>query len=397
MGCLCTAPTEHAAVLILRLLLLNAYRHRLRTVLVQLGLVTAICAFGLLRTVVDAWYAGPQSASGTRLVTRSAVSMVATLPISHAERIRAVPGVEVVSWRNWFGGVSLDRSRFFAQFAVDPVSHFAISPELLLDDEEKRRFLADRNGAVIGARLAEQYGWRIGDTIALEGTLYPGAWNFVVRGIYRGAEPNADERQMFIHWDRVADEVRRTAPALADQVGVYVVGIRHAAEAPRIAREIDAMFLNSSAETLTETERAFKLGIVALSETILLGIDAVSVIVILTIMVVMANTMSLTARERLTEYATIKTVGFRPAAVYALLLGESVLIALIGGGLGMLLTFPVTLVFGLQVPLFPVFVVSWQTLGLQALASLLVGLVAAAWPAWTISRLDIAQALRHVH
>lgn len=384
-------------MLILRLLLLNAYRHRLRTVLVQLGLMMTICAFGLLRTVVDAWYAGPQAASGTRLVTRSAISMVATLPISHAERIRAIPGVDLVSWRNWFGGVHADRSRFFAQFAVDPETNFVLSPELLLDEEQRRDFIADRSGAVIGAKLAEQYGWKIGDTIALEGTVYPGAWNFIVRGIYRGAEPNADERQMFIHWRRVADEVRRYAPSQADQVSVFIVGIRQAADAPRIAREIDALFINSSAETLTETERAFKLGIVAMSETILQGIDAVSVIVILTIMVVMANTMSLTARERLAEYATLKTVGFRPSAVRALLLGESVMIALIGGALGMLLTFPVTVLFGQHVPLFPVFVVSWQTLGLQVLASLVVGLVAAAWPAWTLAKVNIAQALRHVH
>jgi putative ABC transport system permease protein len=382
-------------MLILRLLLLNAYRHRLRTALVQLGLMMTICAFGLLRTVVDAWYAGPHAASGTRLITRSAISLVSTLPISHAQRIRAVPGVQTVSWSNWFGGVHADRSRFFAQFAIDGSTYFNLNPELRLDAEQQHDFMADRSGAVIGRRLAEQYGWKLGDTIALEGSIYPGAWQFTVRGIYHGAEPNADERQMFVHWRRVADEVRRLVPDQADQVGVFVVGIRQAADAARVSTAIDMLFRNSSTETLTETERSFKLGIVAMSETILRGIDAVSVIVILTIMVVMANTMSLTARERLAEYATLKTLGFRPSGVRWLLLCESALIALLGGALGMLLTFPVTWAFARHVPLFPVFVVSGQTLALQLVASLVVGLGAAAWPAWTLARVNIAQALRH--
>ncbi|MBP7485415.1 MAG: ABC transporter permease [Aquabacterium sp.] len=383
---------------IFKLLLKNAFRHKLRTLLTMVGLVVAISAFGLLRTIVDAWYAGVEGTSSTRLITRSAVSVGQALPRYYAERIRKVEGVSGVTWANWFGGIYIDRRNFFARFAVDGPSYFAIYPEYQITDAERAAFMADRQGAVIGRRLAQRFGWKVGDTIPLSGTLYPGNWSFTIRGIYASPDPSTDESIMLMHWSLLSENLRkRLGNTAAEQVALYVVGISDPGRAAAISQEIDALFLNSTAETKTETEKSFQLGMVAMSQTVLMAIRGVSFVVILIIMAVMANTMTMTARERLAEYATLKALGFSPNFVVQLLFGESLMIAVIGGALGIVLTFPLTAAFVQQTgTLFKVFEVSQTTLIYQGVAALVVGLLAAAWPAWKMSRIDIVQGLRHV-
>jgi len=202
---------------------------------------------------------------------------------------------------------------------------------------------------------------------------------------------------MLFHWKLLSEKSRKTNSRSADYVGVYVLKINEPNNAPIISERIDALFKNSLAETLTETEKAFQLGFVSMSEAILVAVNAVSIVIVVIIMAVMANTMSMTARERLAEYATLKALGFSPSFVVKLLFGESILIALIGGGAGILLTLPIANGFAKAVgTLFPVFMVSQTTMLLQVLASLIVGTVAAAWPAWKMSRIDIVNGLRHV-
>jgi putative ABC transport system permease protein len=382
---------------LLRLLLKNAFRHRLRTLLTMVGLVVAICAFGLLRTIVDAWYNGVEGTSSTRLVTRNAISLTFPLPLAYAERIRGVQGVSAVSWSNWFGGVYITERNFFPQFAIEPASYLALYPEYLLKDDEKKAFLLDQRGAIVGRKLAAQYGWKVGDQIPLRGTIFPGTWTFTLRGIWDGVDAKTDESQLLFHWKLLSETTRRRINQNADYVGVFIVGIDEPNEAPLISQRIDALFKNSRAETLTETEKAFQLGFVAMSEAILVAIQAVSVVIVVIIMAVMANTMTMTARERLSEYATLKAIGFGPTFVVKLLFGESLLIALIGGGIGLLVTLPIASAFARAVgTLFPVFIVSPTTMGLQLFASLVVGAVAAAWPAWKMSRINIVDGLRHV-
>ena len=382
---------------VLRLLLKNAFRHRLRTALTVLGLVVAVCAYGLLRTVIDAWYAGAEASSSTRLVTRSAISLTFPLPLAYAERIRALDGVSGVSWANWFGGIYVTERNFFAQFAVDPPSYLALYPEYRLSDAERLAFFRDQQGAVVGRKLAEKFGWKIGDSIPLRGTIYPGTWTFTLRGIYEGAEVGTDEQQMLFHWKRLSEALRQRTGAGSDHVGVFVIGISDPDEAAAISRRVDAQFRNSLAETLTETEKAFQLSFVSMTEALLAAIEAVSYIIVVIIMVVMANTMTMTARERLAEYATLKALGFPGAFVVRLLFGESLLIAGLGGALGIAASFPaVRLVGQLTGTLFPVFRLSPTTLALQGAASVAIGLVAAAWPAWRTSRLGIVNGLRHV-
>ena len=380
-----------------KLLLKNAFRHKLRTGLTMVGLVVAICAFGLLRTIVDAWYAGVEGSSSTRLVVRSNISLTFTLPLNYAQRLRAVEGVQQVSWANWFGGIYITERNFFPQFAVEPASYLALYPEYRLPDEQKLAFFRDRQGAVVGRKLANKFGWKLGDQIPLRGTIYPGTWTFTLRGIWDGADAKTDESQLLFHWGLLNESVRQRAKGRADAVGVYIAGIDEPNNAALIAQRVDKLFANSLAETLTETEAAFQLSFVSMSEAILVAVRAVSFIIVLIIMAVMANTMTMTARERLAEYATLKALGFSPGFVVRLLFGESLLIAALGGLAGLLLTLPLASAFRAAVgTLFPVFQVSTLTMALQLAAALGVGLVAAAWPAWRMSRIDIVAGLRHI-
>jgi putative ABC transport system permease protein len=382
---------------ILRLLLKNAFRHPLRTLLTIVGLVVAVVAFGMLRTIVDAWYAGAEASSSTRLITRSATSLTVPLPLAYAERLRAIDGVAGISWSNWFGGVYITERNFFPQFAVDPATYLPLYPEFVVSADDRVAWERDRKGVLVGRKLADKFGWKIGDQIPLRGTIYAGTWNFNLRGIYTGADASVDENQMLMHWAYLNEVQRARGARRSDQVGVFVIGIRDPNNAAVISQRIDAQFKNSLAETLTETEKAFQLGFVAMSEAILVALQAVSFIIIVIIMAVMANTMTMTARERLAEYATLKALGFPPSFVVRLLFGESLFIALLGGLLGLLLTLPLAAVFaGATGTLFPVFRVSATTMGLQLAAALGVGAVAAAWPAWKMSRIDIVAGLRHV-
>jgi putative ABC transport system permease protein len=361
------------------------------------GIVVAITAFGLLRTIVDAWYAGANASSSARLVTRSAVSLVFPLPLTYAQKIRQVPGVQSVSWANWFGGVYISERNFFPQFAIDPASYLDMYPEFILSAAERKAFLTDRKGAIVGRKLAEQYGWKIGDVIPLRGTIYTGTWAFTLRGIYDGADKGTDQSTMFMHWDLLNETIKKLYPRRGDQTGVFVVQLRDPAAAAEVSAAVDAMFRNSLAETLTETEKAFQLSFVAMTEAILLAIQAVSFVVIVIIMAVMANTMAMTARERGSEYATMKALGFSGGFVALLILAESVGIALAGGLAAIALTIPLADAFAEQMgSLFPIFFVSEQTMLLQVGAALAVGVVAAALPAWRTASVRIVDGLRAV-
>jgi putative ABC transport system permease protein len=375
----------------------NVFRARLRSALTILGLVVAILAFGLLQTVVRAWYAGSEAASATRLISRNAISLTFAMPLYYREKIRAVPGVTGVSVSNWFGGIYKEPKNFFAQFAVDAPTYFPMYPEYIFDTDQYQAFLRDRQGAAIGRQLADLYGFKVGDVIPLKSGIYPGNWEFKVRAIYDAKDETTITRQMYFHFDYLNEGIKKAFPRRADQAGVFVVGIADGPSAANIARDIDAEFKNSLAETLTETEKAFTLGFVAMIETIVVAIQGVSYIVILIIMAVAANTMAMTARERLPEYATLKALGFKPVVVAAMIMGEALLLALLGCGIGMLLTPPVVKLFhGLTVSVFAKMPLVPQTFYLQAACALAVGLVAGIVPAWRAARVKIVDGLRHV-
>jgi putative ABC transport system permease protein len=382
---------------ILKLLSRNAFRHRLRTLLTILGITVAILAFGLLRTVVSAWYAGVNSSSATRLITRNAVSLVFSLPIAYQDRICRIEGVSGVSYANWFGGVYITEKNFFPNFAVEPQSYLALYPEFVVQPDEKRAFILDRKGCLVGKKLADRFGWKIGDSVPLRGTIFPGNWEFVIRGIYRGAESSTDESQFFFHWAYLNETLRKTIPRRADQTGIYLIGLKNPQSAAEVSLVVDSTFKNSLAETLTETEKAFQLSFISMTEAIVVAIRIVSFVVIIIIMVVVANTMAMTARERIGEYAIFKAMGFQGYHIAGMVFGESLFITLTGGCIGILLTFPVAHKFGeVMGNFFPVFQVDKMTLYLDVAFCLLVGVVAALFPTWRAVRIKIADGLRRV-
>ena len=381
----------------LKLIFRNAFRHKLRTGLTALGIVVAILAFGLLRTVVDAWYAGAAAASATRLVTRNAISLVFPMPLTYMDKLRRIEGVKSVSHANWFGGIYITEKNFFPQFAVQAQSYFPLYPEFIVPPAQMSEFMRDRKGAIVGRKLAVTYGFKVGAQVTLRGTIFPGDWEFVVRGIYDGAEARTDTSQFFFHWDYLNETMKKTVPRRANMVGVYVVGLTSSDRAAEVAAAIDQTFKNSLAETLTETEQAFQLSFVSMTEAIVVAIEIVSFLVIFIIMAVMANTMAMTARERSAEYATLKALGFGPLHLSLVIFGESLAIALCGALIGIALTFPIAAGFAAEMgSLFPVFNVSVDTVYMQIASALAVGTVAALFPCLRAARIRIAEGLRHV-
>ena len=380
-----------------KLILRNALRHKLRTALTVLGLVVAFLSFGLLQSIVDAWYHGADAAAPNRLITRNAVSLTVFLPLHYREKIRGVEGVKSVAAVNWFAGVYQEPKNFFPQFAVEPVPYFAMYPEYRMKDEELRAFMRDRKGAMVGRKLADNFGWKVGDVVPLKGTIFPGNWEFVVRGIYDAGEAKTDTSLFFFHWQYLNESVKQRYPARANQVGIFLVEVDDVDRAAAVSEDIDRQFRNSIAETLTETEQAFQIGFVKQTEAIVIAIRTVSFVVIFIILAVMANTMAMTARERLGEYATLKALGFSPAYVAALIYGESLAIAGIGCAIGVALTFPAGDWFAAQMgTLFPVFEVSDETVALQVACAVVVGLVAALLPARRAARVRIVEGLRAI-
>jgi putative ABC transport system permease protein len=381
----------------LKLILRNALRHKVRAALTVLGLAVALVAFGVLSTVAGAWYAAAEKAAPTRLVARNGVSLAFPLPLTHRDRIRAVDGVRSVSHATWFGGVYQNPKNFFAQFAIEPASYLPLYPEFLLKDEELRAFLRDQKGAIIGRNLARTYGLKVGDSLPLRGTIFPGNWAFTVRAIYDGAKANTDTSQMLFHWQYLNETMKARAPGGADQIGVFLVEIHDARRAAEISRAVDALFVNSIAETLTETEKSFHLSFVAMADALIMAIRLVSFVVIVIILAVMANTMAMGARERLSEYATLKTLGFGPGFLAALIFGESLAVAAVGGLAGVASTFPVARLFAAQTgTLFPIFEVSTATVAMQAGLALAVGLGAALLPALRAVNVRIVDGLRTI-
>ena len=207
-------------MLILKVLFRNAFRNKLRTGLTILGITIAILAFGLLRTLISAWYAGVEASSATRLVTRNAVSIIFPLPHFYKDKIQQVNGVKTVSYGTWFGGVYGDEKNFFANFAVEPRSFLELYPEFIIPEDNKEAFLKDQKGCVIGKKLAAKFGWKIGDIVTLKGTIFLGNWDFVVRAIYQGRDKDTDESQFFFHWDYLNEIQKKVSLRLGGSGGL---------------------------------------------------------------------------------------------------------------------------------------------------------------------------------
>jgi len=380
---------------VLKLVTKNTLRHPLRTFLTVLGMGIAVMAFTVIRTTVEAWYVGAEAASPNRLITRHAVSLTFFLPLSYKARLERVDGVSTVAHASWFDGYYVDPKNFFAKFAIEQDAYLDMYPEFVLPPDQKERFLRERNGAIVGRRLADRFGWSVGDPVRLTGTIFPGDWDFVIVGIYTGAKETTDENMWFHHWDYIDERMRQESPGRAGYVGSFALQIDDASRAAKISGIVDKEFENSRFETKTETEEAFNLSFVAMGNSIILGLKFISIMVIGIIMLVLGNTMAMTARERISEYAVLKTLGFRTVHLVGLIFGESLVIAALGGVMGTVLTLlMVPLVQGALGDFFPSFGARTITMVIAGLAALAVGLLAAIFPAAKAIRTPIVDGLR---
>ncbi len=381
-----------------KLILKNAWRHKLRTILTILGIAIAVSAFGLLQTVVQMWYIGVEASAANRLITRHAVSFIFPLPYAYRDRIGKIPGVEQVTFANWFGGVYVDKKQFFARLAIDNENFFDVYPELLVPHDQRAAFSRERNACIVGEELARRYNLRIGDVMPMEGDIYPGHWEFVIRGIYRPRDKITDASNMFFHWKYLDERLQEESPQRAGDVGWYVMRISNPGDAPQVSQEVDQQFANSSAETKTETERSFQQGFIASASAILTAMNAISFIIIGIIMLVLGNTMIMAARERIREYAVMKTFGFTTGHLVGLIAGESIMISAVGSAIGIALTFPMTQGFAGVLPKgwFPIFNVQAITLILACVAALFVGIAASVFPIQRAIRTRIVDGLRQI-
>lgn len=383
---------------ILKVILKNSLRHKLRALLTIVGIAIAVVAFGVLRTVVTAWNAGIEASAANRLITRQAISFIFPLPYSYLDQIRKVPGVETVTYSNWFGGVYIDKNQFFARIAIDPETFFDVYPEFVLPKDQLENFRKEQNSCILGRDIAQRYNLKVGDVMTVEGDIYPGTWEFVVRGIYGPRDKNTDLTQMLFHWKYIDERMKRDMPTRSGEVGWYITKIKDPNQSSSISEAIDALYKNSRAETKTETERAFQQGFVAASGAIIGAMNFMSFVIIGIIMLVLGNTMIMSARERTQEYAVLKTLGFSGGHLIAFIGGESMVIALIGGALGVGLTFPLVEGISAVIPkgFFPIFNIENSTLILASLSAVIVGVAASAFPIYKALRTSIVDGLQHI-
>jgi putative ABC transport system permease protein len=382
------------------LIVRNLRRQTFRVTLTAFGIATVILAFNLIVTTVHAWHAGVEASVPNRLVSRHAASLSIHLPLAYRDRIATLSGVTGVTYANWFGGVYRNAKGFFPQFAVEPASFLDLHAELSVTEEERQAFLTDRRSCVIGRRLAALYGWKVGDVIALKGTIYPGDWEFVVRGVYHGADTATDETWMLLRWDYMNERRQQIDPDRAGTVGWYVIRIADPSLAGSVSRLVDAEFANSTAETRTETEQAFQAGFVAMSGAIIGALKLLAIVLNGVTLLVLANTLVMAVRERTKELAVLRTLGFRPSHLTALMTGEALLIAALGSALGIAITIPFTYIFDALVAaklgnFFQHLTLYTSTLLLSAAVTLCIAVCAAAFPIMTILRDKIAAGLRH--
>lgn len=383
---------------IFKLVFKNALRHKLRSFLTIVGISIAVVAFCLLRTVVTAWYAGVEASAANRLITRQSVSFIFPLPYAYKERIKTIEGVETVTFANWFGGVYQDKNQFFSRIAVDAETMFDVYPEFVLDKEQLATFKKERNACIVGEDIAKQFNFKIGDVIPLEGDIYPGRWEFVVRGIYNKRDKSTDGTQMLFQWQFLEERMKLESPMRAGNVGWYIVKIKDPAKSAVISKKIDDLFMNSSAETKTETERAFQQGFMASTGTIITAMNYLSFVIIGVIMLVLGNTMIMAARERTREYAVLKTLGFSSFHLTGLILGESVIISAFGAALGLFLSIPMIQGVEQNIPkgFFPIFILEPVTIVLAVSAALLIGVLSAIFPIQKALRTKIVDGFRFV-
>jgi putative ABC transport system permease protein len=378
-----------------RLIFANLFRKKIRLVLTLGSFAVALFLFAFLGVVKDAFGRGADVAGADRLVVINRTSIINTIPLSYRDKILRIPGVTYVTHNNWFGGVYQDEKNFFPQFVIDPENQRQVVPELIVPDDQWNAFLKDRQGAIAGAATAERFHWKIGDRIPIKTTLYGGgSWEFNLVGIYHGKRRQDDETQFWFQWDYFEEKI---PDAVKGQIGWYVLRVANVDDSVRVAKTIDDEFANSPYETRTQTESAFAASWVKQFGNISFLISAIGTVVFFTLLLVTGNTMAIAVRERTSELAVLKAIGFSDIAVLFFVLAESLVIALVGGviGLGLALVMIPVMARALN-GLLPSLVLAPSILLLGLATALLVGLISGVLPGIGAMRMRVVNALRRV-
>jgi putative ABC transport system permease protein len=379
----------------------NLLRRKGRTILTVLAVAIAVLIFAVIRTMVVAWNAGADEAAKDRIATRHKVSITMQLPKRYIDDVRQVPGVKVATWANWFGAKDpKQRTPFFAGFAADQETWFDVMDEMKLEPAALEKWKQTPNGAILGDVLAKTLQVKVGERLTINSDIYPGDWEFEVVGIYTPLRKTVDRNSMVFRWDYVNNDPRFAFSK--DQIGWVMTRIDNPKDSPEIQKRIDAMFDERDDQTVSMSERAFQLSFLGAFAAILKAFDYVSIFIGLILLLILANAIAMSVRERTHEYGVLRAIGFSPGYVRRFIIGESVLLALIGGIVGLLLTFVlVNLMLG---PLleenmpgfFPYFRVPPKVFLYSLGFAVAIGISAAEIPAWTASRRKVTDALRRL-
>ena len=378
----------------------NVWRNKTRTILTVLGGATAVLAFILLRTVLWAWNVGIEYSAKDRLATRHKVSLIMPVPKRYVDTIRQLPGIKQTTWANWFGGKDPRRpDEFFSTLAVDPASFFEVYSEMSVPPADMAKWKEDRRGAIVGDVLARKLGVKVGDKVTLQGTIFPGDWEFNVDGIYVATQKSVDRSQLLFHWAFLNESLPERNK---DLVGWIISRIDNPSQSADLTVAVDKLFDEKDVQTTTMSERSMNNSFMATFSAILTALNIVSVIILFIMMLILGNTIAMGVRERTREYGVLRALGFSPKHVATFVIGEALTIGVLAGALGCALSYPVVqLGMGRWLEenmgaFFPYFRVSIETAGVAALLSVLLAAVSAIIPAMQASRLTIIDALRRV-
>ncbi len=375
-------------------------RNRARTVLTALGVAVAVLTFVLLRTVLVSWTASVDAAVQDRIATRHKVTFVMTLPKHYAQDIGKIPGLGPSTYSNWFGAKDPnDENEFFATIAVDPVSFLEVYDEILVTPEDRKRWLENRRGALVGDMLAKKKGWKVGDVITLTGTIYPGDWQFEIAGLYTATRKSVDRSTLWFHWDYLNDAL---SDSRKDQIGWISTRVRDPSRAADISKAIDTTFDEMEVPTLTMSERAMNSSFLASFSAILTALDVVSMVILGIMTLILGNTIAMGTRERTGEFGIMRAIGFRPRHIAIIVLAEGLIIAALGGGLGLVIAYPfVEQGLGRWLEenmggFFPFFDIAPETSAMALGLACVLGLFAAILPARRAARLNAIDAIRRI-
>jgi len=377
----------------------NLRRNPLRTLLTIAAVMVAIITFVTLRTVLSAWTAGADYAAKDRVGTRHKVSFIMTMPRRYVQEVRDVPGVKSAASANWFGGKDPKHEQeFFANIAVEPKDFLEVYDEIVVPEDQRANWFQTKNGAIVGDAIAKKFGWKPGDRVTLRGTIFSGDWEFVISGIYTATRRSVDRSSFYFHYDFLNDDPRGVYTR--DQVGWIVSRIDDPGRSAQISQAIDAKFEERDIQTLSMSERAMNTSFIGMISAVLKVVDVVSLVILGIMALIVGNTVAMGVRERTHEYGVLRAIGFLPKHLAVFVLAEAVAVSAFGGVLGSLAAYPlVERLLGRFLEenvggFFPFFRIDPQTIVAALLLAAVIGVVAAALPAYSASRLNVVDSLR---